>query len=189
MPLTFVPEIAGYRRSYRPRGRLRPRSGLISRFTSSVSPRSVVRDPVPGRQRVAGALRGLRLDVEVLTRCGALALESGFDLRELGAEFGLDLLRGQRRHGRGARGRAADRASWREARASPGRVVAFERERPGGEDACAFAGGVRDRGRIAAGAAVAGGRARAPSCCGATSTRAARARPGVPPVRSGVPAT
>ena len=37
--------------------------------------------------------------------------------------------------------------------AEPGRVVAFERERPGGEDAGAFAGGVRYRGRIAAGGA------------------------------------
>jgi hypothetical protein len=35
----------------------------------------------------------------------------------------------------------------------PGRVVAFERERPGDEDAYAFAGGVRDRGWIAAGGA------------------------------------
>lgn len=219
MPLTFDPEIAGYRRSYRPRGRLRPRSGLISRFTSSVSP-ALCR---PGSRAGAAACRGRASRPAPGRRgphpmWGARARES-FDLRELGAEFGLDLWRGQRRHGRGARGRALRRGArsraprssthrgvglargeheqcqprrarqrpWRHRRAGgelcgsgelaggagePGQVVAFERERPGGEDACAFAGGVRDRGRIAAGGGgAAGGRARAPSCCGAASAR------------------
>ena len=83
---------------------------------------------MPGRQRVAGALRRLRLDVEsspdvgrsrsrVASTC-ASSVPSSVSICCAG---------------------------------EPGRVVAFERERPGGEDAGAFAGGVRDRGRIAAG--------------------------------------
>jgi hypothetical protein len=120
MPLTFVPEIAGYRRSYRPRGRLRPRSGLISRFTSSVSPalcrpgsragaaarRGRPSRPAPGRRgphpmwsaRARERLRSARARCRVRSRSAAWSTSP---------------------RTRCTRPSSADRASWREARASP----------------------------------------------------------------------
>src|SRR5689334_9317788 len=49
---------------------------------------------IPGRRRewLAGALGGLRVGVKVLHRAWRLALERCLDVRELGAELGLDLL-------------------------------------------------------------------------------------------------
>ena len=88
-------------RSYRPRG-LRPRSGLISRLTSSVSPAlCCAGSRAGGGKRLAGALGGLRLGVEDLVRCVAAH-----------ARASLRSARARRR----ARSRSAGRARARRAR-------------------------------------------------------------------------
>ena len=72
---------------------LRPRSGLVSRLTSSASPALMAAEiRSRGRQRRAGALGCLHFGVDVLPCAWPPALERSFYVRELGAELGLDLL-------------------------------------------------------------------------------------------------